>query len=134
MYPLTRIRLLSLAAAGAVVLLTGANTPTRADDLPQSLGPVGPNQTILATFGTKRAIAFYEANNGRCAVNAIVYEKTDAETGLTTATRVRVSLDPREMVQFDSSDNETMSLQCGERAKTLKVVEPKAYLAAGAAN
>jgi hypothetical protein len=134
MYPLTRIRLLSLAAAGAVVLLTGANTPTRADDLPQSLGPVGPNQTILATFGTKRAIAFYEANNGRCAVNAIVYEKTDAETGLTTATRVRVSLDPREMVQFDSSDNETMSLECGERAKTLKVVDPKAYYAAGAAN
>ena len=134
MYPLTRIRLLSLAAAGAVVLLTGANTATRADDLPQSLGPVGPNETILATFGSKRAIAFYEADNGRCAVNAIVYEKTDAETGSTTATRVRVSLNPREMVHIDSSDNKTMSFQCGERARTLKVVDPTAYFAAGAAN
>ena len=85
------------------------------------------------TFGSKRAIAFYEADNGRCAVNAVVYEKTDAETGLTTATRVRVSLDPRAIVHIDSSDNETMSLQCGDRAKTLKVVDPEAFIGAGAA-
>jgi hypothetical protein len=134
MYPLTRIRILSFAAAGAIVALTAANTPTRADDLPQSLGPVGPNETILMTFGSKRAIAFYEADDGRCAVNAVIYEKTDAETGLTTATRVRVSLNPRAMVHIDSSDNETMSLQCGDRAKTLKVVDPNAFIAAGAAH
>ena len=63
----------------------------------------------------------------------MVYEKTDAETGLTTATRVRVSLDPRAIVNIDSSDNETMSLQCGDRAKTLKVVDSSAFIAAGAA-
>ena len=83
-------------------------------------------------FGSKRAIAFYETDNGRCAVNAVVYEKTDAETGLTTATRVRVSLDPLAIVHIDSSDNETMSLQCRDRA-TLKGVYPKAFIAAGAA-
>jgi hypothetical protein len=131
MYPLTRTRL-SFAAAGAIVALTAATTPTRADDLPQSLGPVGPNETILMTFGSKRAIAFYEADSGRCAVNAVVYEKTDPETGLTTATRVRVSLNPRAMVHLDSSDNKTMSLQCGDRAKTLRVV-PQDFIAAGAA-
>jgi hypothetical protein len=96
--------------------------------------PVGPNDTILATFGSKRAIAFYEAYDGRCAVNAIVYDKTDAETGMTTAARVRVSLDPREMVQIDSTDNETMSLQCGDRAETLTVIDPHAFIAAGAAH
>jgi hypothetical protein len=132
MYPLTPMRFLGFAAAGAIVALTAANTSTRADNLPQSLGPVGPNATILATFGSKRAIAFYEAHEGRCAVNAMVYEKTDAESGLTTATRIRVSLNPREMVHIDSSDNKTMSLQCGDRAKTLKVVDPKAFIAAGA--
>jgi len=68
MYPLTRMRFLGFAVVGAIVALTAAHTSTRADDLPQSLGPVGPNETILATFGTKRAIAFYEAYNGslRC--------------------------------------------------------------------
>jgi hypothetical protein len=133
MYSLSRIRLLSFAAAGAIVALIAANAATRADDLPQSLGPVGPNETILATFGSKRAIAFYEAFNGRCTLNAVVYEKTDAETGLTTAMRVRVSLNPREMVHIDSSDNKTMSLQCGDRAKTLKVVDPNTLVAAGVA-
>ena len=133
MYPLTRIRILSFATASAIAALAAGNTSTRAEELPQRLGPVGPNDTILMTFGSKRAIAFYEADNGRCAVNAVVYEKTDADTGLTTATRVRVSLNPRAIVHIDSSDNETMSLQCGDRAKTLKVVDPKAFIAAGAA-
>jgi hypothetical protein len=130
MYPL---RLLSFAAAGAMIALTAVNTSARGDDFPQRLGPVGPNDTILATFGTKRAIAFYEADRGHCSINAVVYEKTDAETGLTTATRVRVSVNPREMVHIDSSDNETMSLQCGDQAKTLTVVDPDAFIAAGAA-
>jgi hypothetical protein len=92
---------LTFAAAGAVALtavstvaLTAVSTSARTDDLPQSLGPVGPNQTILETFGNKRVIAFYEPDNGRCAVNAVVYDKTDADTGMTTAARVRVSLNP----------------------------------------
>jgi hypothetical protein len=124
---------LKLAAASAIVALAAASTPASADEMVQRLGPVGPNDTILATFGSKRAIAFYELDNGRCAVNAVVFEQTDADTGMTTATRVRVSLDPREMVRIDSSDNKTMSLQCGDRAKTLKVIDPHAFIAAGAA-
>jgi hypothetical protein len=51
----------------------------------------------------ERVIAFYEPDNGRCAVNAVVYDKTDAYTGMTTAARVRVSLNPRQMVHIDST-------------------------------
>jgi hypothetical protein len=127
-------QVLKLAVAGAIVALTAVGPPARADEMVQRYGPVGPNDTILATFGNKRAIAFYEADNGRCAVSAVVYDKTDAETGQDTAARVRVSLDPREMVQIDSTDNETMSLQCGDRAETLTVVDPHAFIAAGAAH
>ena len=76
--------------------------------------------------------AFYEADNGGCAVSAVVYNKTDAETGQDTAARVRVRLNPREMVHIDSADNETMSLQCGDSAKTLMVVDR--FIAAGAAD
>jgi hypothetical protein len=114
---------LKLAAAGAIIALTAASTPTRADEMVQNLGPVGPNDTILATFGNKRVIAFYELDNGQCAVNAVVFEKTDAETGMTTATRVRVSLSPRQIVHIDSTDNQTIHLQCGHYAKTLAVVD-----------
>jgi hypothetical protein len=127
-------QVLKLAVAGAIVALTAVGPPARADEMVQRYGPVGPNDTILATFGNKRAIAFYEADNGRCAVSAVVYDKTDAETGQDTAARIRISLDPREMVQIDSTDNETMSLQCGDRAETLTVVDPHAFIEAGAAH
>jgi hypothetical protein len=123
---------LKLAAAGAIIALTAASTPTRANEMIQRYGPVGPNDTILATFGNKRAIAFYEVDNGRCAVSAVVYDKTDAETGQDTAARVRVSLAPREMVYIDSTDNETMSLQCGDGAKTLLAADPHPVIEAGA--
>ena len=132
MCQLTR-QLLSFAAAGALVALTAVGTSARADDLPQSFGPVGPNETILATFGNKRVIAFYEPDNGRCAVNAVVYDKTDAYTGMTTAARVRGSLNPHEIVHIDSTDNETLNLQCGDYAKTLKIVGPQTFLTAQAA-
>jgi hypothetical protein len=114
---------LKLAAAGAIIAFTAASTPTQAYEMVQRYGPVGPNDTILATFGNKRVIAFYELDKGRCTVSAVVFEKTDAETGMTTAARVRVSLSPREMIHLDSSDNQTIHLECGDYAKTLAVVD-----------
>ena len=124
MLSLTRIQLLSFAAASALVALTAVSTPSRAAELMQYLGPVGPNEPVLTTFGDKRVIAFYEPDNGRCTVNAVVYDKTDAETGMTTAIRVRISLNPREMVHIDSADNESvksLNLQCGKNAEMLTI-------------
>jgi hypothetical protein len=91
MYPLTRFLLF---AATSAVALSMASIPARADEFAQNLGPVGPNEPILTTVGSKRIIAFYELDKGRCAVNAVIFEKTDADTGMTTAARVRVSLSP----------------------------------------
>ena len=129
---LSRIQLLVFAAAGVVVLCT-LGTPAWADELVQNLGPVGPHEAILTEVGSERVIAFYEPDNGRCAVNAVVYDKTDAYTGMTTAARVRVGLNPREMVHIDSIDNETLNLQCGDNAENLAIVDAK-FIAAGAAN
>ena len=94
MFSLPRMQLLSFAAAAGVLVIFG--TPTMADELAQNLGPVGPHEPILTDVGSERVIAFYEPDNGRCAVQAVVFDKTDAYTGMTTAARVRVSLNPRE--------------------------------------
>jgi hypothetical protein len=69
---------LKFAAAGALLALTVSGTPARADEMFQNLGPVGPHEPILTTVGNKRVIAFYEPDNGQCAVNAVVFDKTDA--------------------------------------------------------
>ena len=123
MHTLNRRWCLGIAAAGAFVALTAVGLPARADELVQHLGPVGPHEPILTTFGNKRVIAFYEPANGRCAVNAVVYDKTDPDTGMTTAARVRVSLNPRQVVHIDSTDNKSINLQCGDRAETLALVD-----------
>jgi hypothetical protein len=47
MFPLSR-NFLKFAAAGALVALTAASTPARADELVENLGPVGPHEPILA--------------------------------------------------------------------------------------
>jgi hypothetical protein len=122
MFPLSR-NFLKFAAASAIVAFTAVSTPSRADELIQHLGPVGPSEPILTTFGNKRVIAFYEPDNGRCAINAVVYDKTDADTGMTTAARVRVNLNPREVVYVDTTDNKTLTLKCGDYAETLSVVD-----------
>ena len=52
MFPLAVLR---LAAAGAIVGLTAASLPARADELAQNLGPDG--EPILIWVGSKRVIA-----------------------------------------------------------------------------
>ena len=122
---------LGIAAAGAFVALTAFGLPARADELVQYLGPVGAHEPILTKFGNKRVIAFYEPENGRCAINAVVYDKTDADTGMTTAARFRVSLNPREIVHIDSTDNKSINLQCGDRAETLSLIDNGELVAFG---
>ena len=130
---LSRIQLLKFAAAGVVVVCT-LGTPARADELAQNLGPVGPYDPILTEVGSQRVIAFYEPDNGRCAVHAVVYDKTDAYTGMTTAARVRVSLNPREIVHIDSADNESvksLDLQCGKDAEKLTIIDTDSSVVSG---
>ena len=120
MFSLSRIQFSKFAAMGSLVVLSTLGTPTRADELAQNLGPVGPHEAILTEVGSERIIAFYEPDNGRCAVHAVVFDKTDAHTGMTTAARVRVSLNPRETVHIDSADNEWSSRSICSAVKMLK--------------
>ena len=123
-------RNLGFAAVGALAL-TVASIPGYADELAQNLGPVGPNEPILTTVGSKRVIAFYVPGNGHCGINVVVWDRSDA-TG-DSAARVRVSLSPRQMVHIDSAENKSINLQCGESAETLALVDTGKMIAAGAA-
>ena len=109
MQPLSRN--LGFAAIGALAL-TVASSPGSADELAQNLGPVGPNEPILTTVGSKRVIAFYVPGNGHCGINVVVWDRTDASGN--SAARVRVNLTPRQMVHIDSADNKSINLQCGD--------------------
>jgi hypothetical protein len=124
------VKLSRLAAVSVLVALGGYSLPVRADELAKNLGPVGPHEPILTTVGSKRVIAFYEPDAGNCGLNVVVWDRSD--DGGDTAARVRVSLNARQSVHIDSSDNKSLNLQCDEDAGALRIVD-NTLITAGAA-
>ena len=58
----------------------------------------------------------------RCVVMLMVSEKTDPDTTpSTTATRLRLVLNPREMAGLDSEEGRSLNFTCGEGATALLV-------------
>src|SRR5262245_11405155 len=127
MFPLFR-NFLKFAAAGAFVALSASN-PAGADEVVQNLGPVGPNDTLLATVGGMRVIAFLESGNGRCGINAVVWDN-DADPS-DSAKRVRVRIASGEFVHIDNALQEAVHLQCGTNASTLAIIDTEALSASG---
>jgi hypothetical protein len=119
MFSLTRIQLLKFAAASALVTLTAASTPARADEMIQNLGPVGPHEPILTMIGSERVIAFYVPDDAHCALSAVIWHNGDTDR----AARVRISLNPHQIVRIEGVDNKSLNLQCGDNAQTLAIVD-----------
>jgi hypothetical protein len=129
MFALSLTKILKLAAAGSLVVLGAFGVPAHADELPQSLGPVGPHEPILTTVGSKRVIAFYVPGGGRCAVHMVIGDVRDPEAAL--ASRIRVELKPGQMVHLDSVDQKSLNLECGDNAERLAIVKNDELVAFG---
>jgi hypothetical protein len=111
--------LLAICALGA---FAGLSVSAQADEYATNLGPVGPNEPILANIGGQRVIAFFTPDRDSCAVNTIVWKDAGADTPYTSS-RVRVTLRPGQMVRIDDA-RLSMNLLCGADASTLSVVAP----------
>jgi hypothetical protein len=128
----TRKQHLAFTAAGALVVVTSASIPVRADEMVQNLGPVGPHEPVLAAVGLKRVVAFYLPYSSSCAVHAVIWNNDMHPDGLIakfwphvgdSAQRVRVSLKPGQIAHIDSNDNVSLALQCGDNGKMLSIVD-----------
>ncbi len=126
MLSLTRTHLVTLAT---FVALAASGTPSRGEDMAVNLGPVGPHQPILASVGESRVVAFYMPDGPNCGLQAVVWQDESGDD----ATRLRVSLSPRQIVHIDNAGQKTLSLQCGERAEQLAVVDSRELITAATA-
>jgi hypothetical protein len=115
---------------GFAVALALASGPAYAEDLPQNLGPAGPNEPILTTVGGKRVLAFYEARGGQCGMYITVWDRVDVSGN--SAKRIRLVLDPRQVVHIDTPENESLNLQCGQSADSLTIVDDARAVASAA--
>jgi hypothetical protein len=125
------VRLLRSTIIGCAALLM-ASTAAKADEYVTNLGPVGPNEPIIAAFGGERVIAFFVPERGSCAVHTFMWKDAGADAPYSTS-RVRVSLRPGEMARFDAA-HMSMNLLCGADASTLAIVAPAEFLTRSAAN
>jgi hypothetical protein len=120
MFSLTH-NFLKVASAAAVVALTAVSTPASADEMVQNLGPVPAHEPILKTVGNKHVIAFFMPGNGKCNVQAVIWNADDVDAK--SAGGVRISLNPGQTVSIDSSATESFKLRCGDQAETLTAID-----------
>jgi hypothetical protein len=107
--------------AETLVALSAPTNPASADEMVQNLGPVRPHEPILATVGSKRVIAFYEADSGSCAVHVVVWNPTDINAESTVS--FQATLSPRQTTQINTAEHKPLTLKCGDYAQTLASVD-----------
>lgn len=113
--------ILPIAAASALTAFAATETASAEDRHSANLGPVGPHEPILATFGDKRMVATYEPNGDSCSVSAVVFD-TSPNGGGEASTRVRVDLHPGEIFNLDAVADRRVMLTCGPDASMLTVL------------
>ena len=81
-----------------------------------------PMQSIHYDFGSKSMSGYFVDQAADCVVTLMVYEKGDPDAAPpTTATRVRLALNPGQMAGLDSEEGRSLNFTCGGGATALVV-------------
>jgi hypothetical protein len=81
-----------------------------------------PIESISYDFGSKSMSGYFVDQAARCVVMLMVSEKGDPDTAFaSTATRVRLMLNPGETAGLDSEEGRSLNFTCGEGATALLV-------------
>jgi hypothetical protein len=110
------------AFAGTVALSLWASAASAQSQAVKSEAKYVPIQSISYDFGSKSMSGYFVEQTARCVVMLMVYEKSDPETvPSTTATRVRLVLNPGQTAGLDSEEGRSLNFTCGEGATALLV-------------
>jgi hypothetical protein len=81
-----------------------------------------PIESIRYDFGSKSMSGYFVDQAARCVVMLMVSEKGDPDSAfVSTATRVRLMLNPGETAGLDSEEGRSINLTCGESATTVLI-------------
>ena len=129
-----RIAHASVFAATVFVGLWASAASSQPAALPMEEAEYSPIDSIRYDFGSKSMSGYFVEQARKCAVTLMVYEKSNPdETPTSTATRVRLVLNPGETAGLDSEEGRSLNFTCGEGATALvvdsgereKLVEPQ---------
>jgi hypothetical protein len=81
-----------------------------------------PMESISYDFGSKSMSGYFVDQAASCVVTLMVYEKGDPDAAhSSTATRVRLVLNPGQVAGLDSEDGRSLNFTCSGRALALLV-------------
>ena len=81
-----------------------------------------PIQSMSYDFGSKSMSGYFVKQGSVCVVALMVIEKSDPDRpSPTTATRVRLMMDPGQIAGLDSEEGRSLNFTCGEDAAALVV-------------
>jgi hypothetical protein len=103
-------------------LAFAATSPSFAQNkIIERFGPVEVNEPVLGNIGPNALIAFYNLEDGKCAVQVLTWQRADTEA--VGASRSRVSLSPEQQMNIDSIQD-SLTLQCGKDASSIMLIPP----------
>ncbi len=109
-----------VATVGIALSASGVSSQPQA--LVNSEAKYAPIQSISYDFGSKSTSGYFVNQDARCVVMLMVYEKTDPDAvPSSTATRVRLVLNPGQTAGLDSDEGRSLNFTCGGGATALVV-------------
>jgi len=119
---ITKIAQASVFAGMAVVALWAPAASSQSLATPMDEATYRPIQSIRYDFGSKSMSGYFVEQSKKCAVMLMVYERSDPDAApASTATRVRLVLNPGETAGLDSEEGRSLNVTCGEGAAALIV-------------
>jgi hypothetical protein len=112
------------AAAGAALATTiglaaAGNGSAQAGEM-AGLRSYTARQAISHSFGSKRAIGYFAAQNGACALTLYLAEAGDGHAA-PSAARVKFTVKPGDSAQLSSVEGDGLDVKCGKDAAAVEV-------------
>ena len=110
------------ALAGAVIVSLWASTASAQSQAVKSEAKYVPIESITYDFGSKSMNGYFVDQAKKCVIMLMVSEKLDPDAASSsTATRVRLVLNPGQTAGLDSEEGRSLNFTCGEGATALLV-------------
>ncbi len=110
------------AFVGAVAIGLWASAASAQSQSVKSGTKYAPIQSIRYDFGSKSMSGYFVGQTAKCVVMLMVSEKRDPDAASSsTATRVRLVLNPGQTAGLDSEEGRSLNFTCGEGATALLV-------------
>jgi hypothetical protein len=110
------------AFAGTVAISLWASAASAQSQSVKSEATYAPIQSVRYDFGSKSMSGYFVDQAKRCVVMLMVTEKGDPDAApSSTATRLRLVLNPGQTAGLDSEEGRSLNFTCGEGATALLV-------------